>query len=369
MTSETIARILQQHHENALLVGSAPPLMARGEQDFAADESGSPIDERMIASAADALEAGQTHYVDVPGIGALRGALAEYLRDACGASYAQPNVIVTAGMQEARFLTLQMIGEQQASVAIPAVVHPGVRRALGVRKLPVQPIDVDERRLPTLDWIRDALQGGNRLLYLESPSRLTGAVYSAAEVAAIAALATQFSAVVIWDQGLAPWSAEAVSLASVAGAADRTVVIGEGFPGMGMGSWFIGYIAAPENWIAPMTSQKQIMAICTATATQYAALEASNLYAESQPLTRQRLNAGREAVLNVLGDRVIEGSTAAVVALRLTPDEKASALARLRVAGGDAADGDSFGAPDVLRLTITLHSAALQAAAHAIKGA
>jgi aspartate/methionine/tyrosine aminotransferase len=368
MTSSTKERILQHHHGNLFLVGSALPLMSRGDLDFAADEIMTAIDERMIASAAEALEAGQTHYVDVPGIGPLRGAIAEYVRHAFNASYAQPNVIVTAGMQESRFLTLQMIGDKLESVAIPAVVHPGVKQALGVRKLPVQQMVVDARMLPTLDGIREALQEGNRLLYLESPSRLTGAVYDAAEVAQIAAMATQFNAVVVWDQGLAPWSTGAVSLASIADAADRTVVIGEGFPGMGMASWFIGYIAAPEAWVPPMTSQKQIMAICTATATQYAALEASKFYAESQPLLRQRLKAARDAVLNVLGDSVIDGSTASVVAVQLSPEAKANALARLQAAGYDAADGAAFGAPDVLRLTISLHTA-LQAAAQLVKGA
>ncbi len=348
MSSQTIARILDAHAQNTLLNTPAPPLTARNAGDLSADSLYAPIDERMIETAATALESGQTHYVDVPGIAPLRAALAETLTQSHGAAYAQPNVIVTAGMQESRFLTLQMIGETVERVAVPKVVHPGVRKALGVRALKLDMLDVDAQMLPTLDTIRATLQGGSRLLFLESPSRLTGAVYSAEAVGQIAALAAEYDAVVIWDQGLAPWTDEYTSLA--AHAADRTVAIGEAFPGSGLGSWMIGYIAAPEALVAPMQSQKQIMAICTSTAAQYAALEASKLYADAQPSRRARLKVARQSAVDALGAAVIPGAAANILAVR-APHTQA-AVAQLQ-----AADGADFGAPDVLRLTVSVETA------------
>lgn len=347
MSSHTIARLLEAHASNTLLNTPAPPMMARRGDDLSADASYAPMDERMIESAATALESGQTHYVDVPGIAPLRAAIADHLKQSYDAAYAQPNVIVTAGIQEARFLTLQMIGETVERVAVPKVIHPGVRKALGVRALELDWLDVDERMLPTLDTLRATLKGGSRLLFLESPSRLTGAIYNADEVAQIAALAAEFGATVIWDQGLAPWVGDYPSLA--AQSAERTVVIGEAFPGSGLGSWLIGYIAAAESLVAPMQSQKQIMAICTSTAAQYAALEASKLYAEAQPFRRARLNAVRQSAANELGDEVIPGAAANIVAVRAA--NAGAAAARL-----GAADGDAFGAPDVLRLTVSLET-------------
>ncbi|MCE2473882.1 MAG: hypothetical protein J4G18_18680, partial [Anaerolineae bacterium] len=83
----------------------------RHSADFGADEIISPLDERIIAGASEAMEAGQTHYVDVPGIGPLREALADFLNNSCGSAYASGNIIITAGVQEARFLTIQKIGE------------------------------------------------------------------------------------------------------------------------------------------------------------------------------------------------------------------------------------------------------------------
>ncbi|MBN8637494.1 MAG: aminotransferase class I/II-fold pyridoxal phosphate-dependent enzyme [Anaerolineae bacterium] len=369
MVQSTKALILEQHHHNPLLNASAPPLMARTAHDLSADEVFAPLDERMIAGAIDALEAGQTHYVDVPGIAPLRAALADYLRTGFNATYAQSNVIVTAGMQESRFLTIQMIGDTFGRIAVPTVAHPGVRKALGVRALNVELIEVDERALPTLDSLKAVLSAGTRLAYLESPARLTGAAFTAAEVAAIAELAREYEATIIWDQGLAPWTVEYTSLASMPGNADRTVVIGETFPGMGLSSWFIGYIAAPEPLVAPMQSQKQIMAICTSTAAQYAALEASKLYAEALPVQRDRLAKLRDAVIAAISSAqtVIPGASVNVLALRLPAAAKAAALARLTDAGYSAVDGADFGAPDVLRLTISAETR--DALAHSLQGA
>ena len=353
MTSPNKSRILEQHNNNLLLNSPTPPLMLAGVHDLSGDDITAPIDEHMIATTIEALESGQTHYVEVPGIPPLRTALAEYLRTAYNAGYEQANIIVTAGIQESRFLTVQMIGEAFGKIALPAVVHPGVKTAIGVRPMPIETIAVDARLLPTLEGIRGAFEGGSRLLYLESPSRLTGAAYTAEEVAGIAALAGEFDATIIWDQGAAPWAADYTSLASAA--ANRTALIGEAFPGTGLSSWFIGCIAAPEQWVATMQSQKQIMAICTSTPTQYAALEASKHYADSQISQRRRLSQVRQSLVETLAQfgEVLPGETATIVAVRLPEADKQRLVDRLGVSGISVTDGADFGAPDVVRFTVS----------------
>lgn len=359
--------LLQRHQANTLLNMPAPSPMMRSETDLSSDEFAAPLDERIIASTVEALESGQTHYVDVPGIAPLREAIAEMLNAALGAALSKANIIVTAGVQEARFLTLQMIGDLYGRVAVPAVVHPGVLKALGVRALQLDRIPVtDERSLPTLDAIRAALEAGAQLLYLESPSRLTGAAYDADEVAAIAALLAESEAGVIWDQGLFPWVSVKTfaSPAAHSAIAGRVAVIGEAYPGMGLASWFIGYIAAPEAWVAPMQSQKQIMAICTSTASQYAALEASKLFPEARPARLAALKDLRQKLVELApnaGLKPIEGDAASVLALRVTDGDGARKLAALREAGFMLADGAEFGAPGVLRLSVTLGDAAAKA--------
>jgi aspartate/methionine/tyrosine aminotransferase len=365
MSSSTKARILQLYEENAFLRTPLLPPISAGDGDLSADDLVVPLEERIIAAASEALEAGQTHYVDVPGIAPLRQAVAAYLRDMTGADYQQPNIVVTAGMQEARFLTIQMIGEHFDRIAIPAVVHPGVRKAIGVRPMKTEHMPVDPTTLlPTVDAVRAALESGTRLMYLEAPSRLTGAAYSAEQVSEIAGLISTYEATVIWDQGLAPWTTAYRSLVANSGLMGRTALIGEAFPGMGLASWHIGYIAAPEAHIQPMTSQKQIMAICTSTAAQYAALEVSKFYGESQPAQVRRLGAKRSQfadMASAAGIDVLPGDAAMVLALRFDAAKKAQAAAALADAGLAAADGAEFGAPETLRLTITYDDAAEKA--------
>lgn len=358
MASQTKANILARHATNAALNIQLPGISMRGARDLGADEPFHPLDERIIAGAVEALESGQTHYVDVPGIAALREAIAKHLNAACGASWQSANIIVTAGMQEARFLTIQIIGAQYDSIAVPAVAHPGVQKALGVRRRQVVslPAEAEHGYLPSLDAIAAALKNGCRLLYLESPSRLSGAVYTHSQVARIADLLAQRDAAAIWDGGLARWvDAGCSSLA--AQAEGSTAAIGEAWHGIGMGSWLVGAIAAPTDWIAPMQSQKQIMAICTSTASQYAALAASEIVGETHQQRLGQMRAQRAAAVNrasELGLDLLPGAANNLLALHAD----AAARGRLAEAGIDFAAGEDFGARDIVRLNIGAATAA-----------
>lgn len=360
MASNTKSAILAQHRANEDLNTPLLPQVARDDSDLAADGMRAPLDERIIAAASAALEDGQTHYVDVPGIGPLRDAVADYLNGALGATYQAGNVVITAGLQESRFLSIQMIGEQYDSIALPAVVHPGVRKALGVRSrnprtMPVSPA---KGYLASPDAIAQAAADGCRFFYLESPSRLSGAAYSADEVAAISQVLADQDAAVIWDQGLAPWVEGAYACpAALDSDCSRTATIGEAYSGMGLASWFLGYIAAPEAWVPAMQSQKQIMAICTSTAAQYAALEAGQHYTEAQSRQLSLLGGLRADTLsaaNQAGLSVVEGGAVNLIALQMSADN----MNRLRRAGIDYASGSLFGAPEVIRLNVNHATAA-----------
>ena len=361
MASPNKATVLRRHDQNTLLNTAAPPLMPRSAHDLSTSHPQTGVDAAVVTAATQALRDGQTHYVDVPGVGPLRQALAEYLNDVYDAVYDSSQVLITAGIQESRFLTLQKIGEQYEQISIPAVVHPGVRRALGTRPLSVSEIEVDEENgfLPSVDTIRRALEGGSRLLYLEAPSRLTGKAYGAEDAAMLAHLLQEFEAGLILDQGLAPWVSDGgyQSPAAGQGAQDYIAVLGEVWPGMGLDSWFIGYIATPQKWFEPMRSQKQIMAICTSTASQYAALEVGKMFKDGRAAQMSKLaeNRARAATLaREVGLEPLPGETNSVIAVRCEAEKKSEIQEALRQAGYAVADGAQFGTVGVLRLAISL---------------
>ncbi len=252
-----------------------------------------------------------------------REALAGYLGEIGISGYKAGEVLVSAGVQEARFLTIQMMAGLGGEIALPAVVHPGVRKAAGIRPLKLTTLPAPRGRgyLPSVADIAAALQAGARLPDLESPSRLTGAIYASQEVRDIAALLAGSDARVIWDQGLAPWVAgrQYVSLGSVADLADRVLLIGEAWPGTGLESLMVGYVAAHEEWLEPIRSQKQIISICTSTPSQYAALKSPGVYRALHEAQLGLLCALRERAVTVarqLAADVLDGSAANILALR-----------------------------------------------------
>lgn len=350
--SQTKAETIQRYADNELLHAATQASMQRSARDWSVDQPTRPPDPAILTASLQALEDGQTHYVDVPGIGPLRKALATYLNLP---GLDETNLLVTTGIQESRFLTIQKIGEQYERIGLPAVVHPGVRQAIGVRPMEIEPLAVDDATLlPTLESLRSVLDAGCKLVYLESPGRLSGATYDQETIAAIAQLIIEFDAGVIWDQGLAPWATDYVSLATAPNIAERVAVIGEAWPGIGLESWAIGYIGTTNAaWFDPVRSQKQIMAICTSTASQYAALQAAEEYATVHATQVEQLAAARQMVVETIegaGAKILSGATATLLALR---DTAAGAVAtRITAAGGIYADGADFGAAGVLRLTM-----------------
>jgi aspartate/methionine/tyrosine aminotransferase len=360
--SQTKRTIIQEHEANELLQAAALMPMQRDNRDLSVGQPTMPPDPAIIENATTALEEGQTHYVPVPGVDPLREALAHFLKEMGLESYAQDHVLVSAGVQEGRFLSIQMVGEAEGGIALPEVVHPGARKAAGVRDLDVQFMSVDAANgfLPTLSSMREALEGGCKLLYLESPVRLTGATFDADTVKEIAALLKEFDAGAIWDQGLAPWVEDYASLGAEPDMLEHVVVLGEAWPGVGLESWFVGYVAAKETWWEPMRSQKQIISICTSTPSQYAAVKAADVYADRHPEQRSELLSTRATVAQEAGElEVLPGEAASVVALQ-APDAERAATA-LHEAGYQFADGADFGAPGVFRLAVTPEQTVLDA--------
>jgi arginine:pyruvate transaminase len=320
--------------------------------DFSGDYPALAIPQAARHDAKEALQQGETHYVAVPGIEPLRVAVAEWV-SRFGLEVSKAQVVVTAGEQEARFLTLQSLLQKGYRAAVPAVVAPGVRAALAMR--PDAAASIPSTRaglLPSVEAIGQALAGGCNLLYLESPSRLTGFAYTVEEVEQIATLLEAHDALCIWDQSTAPAMEEPYpSLAAIA--PNRTLAIGFLWPGMGLAAWQLGYIVAPPPLIGGLTSLKQMMAICTSTAAQWAAVGAAKRFAQDHAALREEMEAVRHEILSTLtGDeRVLAGEAVNVLALNV--GEGAGAiLDRLAEESMEVADGAAFGAPGVLRVTM-----------------
>ncbi len=327
-----------------MLSNTLPPLTRHHTHDFRPDQPTDVLDASNIDNVVTGLQNGQTHYVDVPGISALRDAVIATL----GGEISRENIMITAGVQEARALALQVLGERSAPVAIPVVRHPGVAAALAIRPIDTVPLHVDDDTLlPSAAHVRIALDDGARLIYLENPSRLSGCCYAPEELTHISRELARVEATAVVDQGLAPWSVGHTSMLDIAGNA-ATTVFGELFPGEGLEGLQVGYLAGPTDTVALTTKLKQIMSICTSTPSQLAALAVADGYAERAAERRERLAALRRRLVSAFvarGHALPKGGAN----LLAVPE---AALASVGAARVEGMSGAAFGRPDLARLAI-----------------
>ena len=304
---------------------------------------------RKAASAA--LEAGETHYADVPGIAPLLEAVAGVLALQGLPVDADAGLIIASGEQEARFLALHTLAHMGYRVVLPSIVHPGARKAASLGQMTVDRLTLDPLTMtPVIDSITRALAPGKTALYLESPNRLTGTLIDRRQVDAIANAVIQTDAVVVWDATLAPWVRDGTPhglIGALPGMAERTITLGTLWSGAGVEGWLAAYLAGPPALFQRALSLKQIIAICTTTPAQWGVLGV--LQAGPAALNHQRvlLQQIKIEAAGLLPSRVLPGEAAAVLAVR-------------PAAGVDLAQlparpmpGEAFGAPGVLRFTVT----------------
>jgi aspartate/methionine/tyrosine aminotransferase len=136
--------------------------------------------------------------------------------------------------------------------------------------------------------------------------------------------------------------------------AQRTVTIGEAWPGVGLEGLRIGYIAAKDEWWERMRSQKQIQSICTSTPSQFAALRVAEMYRDLHDgqfaALEQRRNQALE-IIEGLDVQLFGGATVNLIPLRVGDAERVvSVLGRQ---GFSVAAGAAFGALDLVRFSVT----------------
>ncbi len=324
----------------------------------------------------DSLRRKQTHYVKVPGIQPLRESVSGFLKT-MNLDILPEQVIITAGKQESYFVSLQGLSRQFSDIdargyreernlatfnairnkpiiGIPAVCHPGVRLALNVRPRQVMeiPVNPDLGYSPDIKAIENSMSQGCDVIYLESPNQLTGFIYSEDIVMSISRLLEKYDALAVWDQGLAPSVMDNyVSLAKVS--PDRTIVNGELWPGIGISTWQIGYVAAPTPYVEGLTAIKQVISICTGTPSQWGYLGGAIAFSEKHPQLLQEISDLKNEVLTIYSQdkRILAGQAESILAINFGSHvEKAKELLnKLKI---QVMDGANFNAPGVLRITI-----------------
>jgi aminotransferase len=148
--------------------------------------------------------------------------------------------------------------------------------AFGGVTVPVPTFEADDFALMPGE-IEARITPRTKVLVLVSPNNPTGAVTPPAVIREIAALAQRHDLVVISDEIYADLiydGAEHLSIGTVEGMRERTIVLNGFSKSYAMTGWRVGYLAAPRSFVRGLIDPRHMLSINTATPSQFAALAA-----------------------------------------------------------------------------------------------
>ncbi len=226
----------------------------------------------------ESLEKGRTWYTANAGLVELRRQIAAYLARRFGLSYTEKEVLVTVGGSEAIDLCIRACLDPGDEVLIPEpcfVCYDPITRMAGGVPVPIVTRAEDGFRL-TPEALEAAITPRTKVLVLPYPNNPTGAIMKQEHLEAIAQVLRQRDIIVLSDEIYAELTFEGkhVSIASLPGMAERTVVVNGFSKAYAMTGWRLGYAAGPQEVIRVMTKLHQFAIMCAPTTSQYAAIEA-----------------------------------------------------------------------------------------------
>ncbi len=226
------------------------------------------------------LEKGQTTYTSNLGLLALRKSIARYVARFFNVSYDPAReVIVTVGVSEAIDLALRALINPGDEVIYhePCYVSysPSIVMAHGV-SVPVVTTKEDGFSLKP-EKLAAAITPKSRLLMLNFPTNPTGACATRADLEGIAKLAVDHDLIVLTDEIYSElrYTDDAhVSIASLPGMRERTILLHGFSKAFAMTGFRLGYACAPQPIIEAMMKIHQYSMLCAPIMSQNAAIEA-----------------------------------------------------------------------------------------------
>jgi len=260
----------------------AKALQAAGEDvcSFAAGEPDFDTPQFIKDAAIEALQSGKTKYAPTPGIEPLRQAIADRYLAEYGYKITSGQVVVSPGGKYSCYLAVLATCSPGDEAIVPApywVSYPEMIKLAGATP---QFVLCDDRAgfklTPAL--LEAAITPRTKLLILNSPSNPTGAIYSRAELSALAEVAVRHNLYVLADEmyeHLIYDGHEPVNFATLSAAvAERTITVAGFSKTYAMTGWRLGTLVAPLPIAKACSELQSQMSSNATTFAQYGALAA-----------------------------------------------------------------------------------------------
>ena len=249
------------------------------------------------------LEKGKTFYTSNLGLIELREEINNYLKRRFDVCYdPKSEIIITVGGSEAIDIGLRAMLDPGDEVLIPQPSYvsyePCTILAGGVPVI-IELKNENEFRL-TKEELLDAITDKTKVLILPFPNNPTGAIMERKDLEDIAKICIEKDIFVMSDEIYSEltYGKDHVSIASLPGMKERTILINGFSKSYAMTGWRLGYACGPKTIIEQMTKIHQFAIMCAPTTSQYAAVEAIKNGDEDVAKMRESYNQRRNFLMN-----------------------------------------------------------------------
>jgi len=229
-------------------------------------------------AAIQAINEGWTHYGPSPGLPEFRKLIAETWKAERGIPCDAENVVVTPGGKPIMFYGMLALLEPGDDVLLPVPAFPiyeSLVDFLGARAVHLPLLEANDFDLDLRDF-ESRLTARTKLVVLSTPHNPTGGVFKPATIEGIAALARKHEFMVLSDEIYARilYDGKHLSIASLPGMADRTIVLDGFSKTYAMTGWRLGFGIMSKELAAQVARLQTNSVSCTASFTQRAGMAA-----------------------------------------------------------------------------------------------
>ena len=250
------------------------------------------------------LEKGKTKYTSNSGLEALRQEISNYIDCKCGVNYDPLHeILISVGGSEAIDATLRAIITPGDEVIIPQpsyVCYEPITQLCGGVPVIIETLAENDFKV-TPEQLKAAISDKTKALILPYPCNPTGAIMERADLEALAEILRDTNILVISDEIYSELTfAENphVSIASIDGMRERTILINGFSKTFSMTGWRLGFACGPQEIIAQVTKIHQFAIMCAPTTAQYAAIEALRGCDEAVADMKAEYNRRRRLIVN-----------------------------------------------------------------------
>jgi aspartate/methionine/tyrosine aminotransferase len=251
-----------------------------------------------------ALDRGATHYTPTVGIPELRAAIAADATARKGFTVSPDRVVVVPGGKPVMFFAMLALIEEGDEVIYPDPGFPIYESMVSYVGGTAVPCPIRQENSFRLDpkELASLVTKRTRLVIINSPANPTGGVSTREDLEQIAAVAREHDLVVLADEiyGRILYEGEHVSIASLPGMVDRTIVLDGFSKTYAMTGWRLGYAIVPERLVTPFSRLLVNSVSCTNAATQWAGVEALTGPQDSVAAMVEEFRARRDLIVDGL---------------------------------------------------------------------